>query len=111
MLAASGSSRIMRSPARRRTPECALSLSKGTRFDELSAHDKSYLLRCDPLDRRPSTRASSSSMTSAATRSSSRSGRDTSRPRIARSRVTSPDTPSRPKSRGQTSRESCVVPE
>jgi hypothetical protein len=63
MLAASGSSRIMRSPARRRTPECALSLSKGTRFDELStpecalslskgtrfdelsAHDKSYLLR------------------------------------------------------------------
>jgi hypothetical protein len=24
---------------------CALSLSKGTRFDELSAHDKSYLLR------------------------------------------------------------------
>ena len=32
-------------------------------------------------------------------------------PRIARSRVTKPETPSRPKSRGQRSRESCVVPE
>ena len=50
-------------------------------------------------------------MTSSATRSSSRSGRDTSRPRIARSTVTNPETPSRPKSRGQRSRESCVVPE
>jgi hypothetical protein len=50
-------------------------------------------------------------MTSSATRSSSESGRDASRARMARSRVTSPETPSRPKSRGQRSRESYVVPE
>ena len=42
MRGASGSSRIMRRLARRRTRECALSLSNGTRFDELSADDKSY---------------------------------------------------------------------
>ena len=41
-----------------------------------------------------------------ATRSSSASGRDTSRARSARSRVTRPEAPSRPKSRGQLSRAS-----
>jgi hypothetical protein len=44
MRGVSGSSRIMRSPAGRRTLECALSLSMGTRFDRLSADAKSYLL-------------------------------------------------------------------
>ena len=39
-----------------------------------------------------------------------RVGRDASRARIARSTVTSPETPSRPKSRGQSSRLSCGFP-
>jgi hypothetical protein len=90
---------------RRRLPGEHLS-ERSEPLDTASASERSNQTR-----RRPSTRASSSSMTSAATCSSSRSGRDTSRPRMARSRVTSPETPSRPKSRGKRSRESCVVPE
>jgi hypothetical protein len=81
------------------------------RAERAIGHTASASERSNQTRRRPSTRARSSSMTSAATRSSSRSGRDTSRPRMARSRVTSPETPSRPKSRGQRSRESCIVPE
>ena len=54
--------------------------------------------------RRPSTRASNSSMTSSAIRSSSASGRDTSRARMARSKVTSPEAPSRPNARPQLAR-------
>ena len=69
----------------------------GEHRSERASHGHSARQRAEQSRRRrPSTRASSLSMTSAATRSSSRSGREIP-PRMARSRVPAFETPSRPK--------------